>query len=165
MLVLLFDSFITVITKGLINCLSESLSSLILCFWPIDLFNSFSTRSLRSVGTPLLPFCCIGVMRFMNCVFITWFLDFPIQTHSRLKFCFTHYFISLSEFLISCILRIWLCFGFFYISAILVFSRMLRPTIFAFCSSTILNEADCTVQPPDSIATISRPFGFIYFPL
>ena len=53
------SSFLTVITIGLINCLSKHLSSLIICFCSNNLFNSASTLSCKCMGMRL-PFCCIG---------------------------------------------------------------------------------------------------------
>ena len=71
-------SFFTVITIGLINCLSEHLSSLMMCFWSINLFNSVSCRYIGI----RLPFFCIGSNSLLNCVLITWCFDFPMRTHS-----------------------------------------------------------------------------------
>ena len=68
-------TFLTVITIGLMICLSEHLSSLMICFWSINLFNYVSTLSCRCIGIRL-PFCCIGSNSSLNCVLIKWFLIF-----------------------------------------------------------------------------------------
>ena len=52
-------SCFTVITTGLIKYSSEHLSNLIFCLSSINLFNSFSTLSIKCSGTRLL-LCCVG---------------------------------------------------------------------------------------------------------
>ena len=156
-------SFLTVITFGLMNCLSELSSNLMMCFSSINLFNSVSTLSCRCIGIRL-PFCCIGLSSLLNCVLITWCFDFPMRTHNCWKLSLNHCLNSWLDSSFPYILRT-MCVCYSWINLIPMRGSKFRPMLFTLWSSTMMNGAVCIFYPPDSIVAISLPFGCIDSPL
>ena len=78
-------SLLTVITTGLMKYSSEHFSNLIICLSSISFLSSFSTLSIRWMGT-LLPLCCVGLKFCLNVDLAMWFFDFPKRVHRCGKF-------------------------------------------------------------------------------
>ena len=78
-------SLLTKITTGLMKYSSEHFSNLIICLSSISFLSSFSTLSIRWMGT-LLPFCCVGLKYCLNVDLAMWFFDFPKRVHRCGKF-------------------------------------------------------------------------------
>ena len=151
-------SLLTVMTTGLIKNSSEHFSNLIICLSSINFFSSFSTLSIRCIGT-LLPLCCVGLKYCLNVDLAIWFFDFPKRLHRWGKF------LKILFVIFGCsVLMKFVIFSPFFVcdSCISSFWSISLPSRFTvLCGTTSISQFGAAVFPDDKLMLRVLFFYFV----